>query len=161
MTLSGGEPLLQADFSLALLNALSGKIHRAVETSGYGASEVFERMIHACDFVFMDLKLYDRAAHRAYTGVSNERILTNARILKESGIPHRFRIPLIPGLTDTEENLRELARVAGDSEVELLSYNRLAPAKYPSVGRVFTDRIRGDQTPEAHLELFSNAILRR
>ena len=161
VTLSGGEPLLQADFSYALLRELSGKVHRAVETCGYAERETFDRIVGECELVFMDLKLRDREAHIRYTGVSNERILANAAALKASGIPHRFRIPLIPGITDTEENLRGLSEIAGDSPVELLSYNRLAPAKYKSVGRSYTDLIDGERETGADLSLFQNAILRK
>ena len=137
ITLSGGEPLLQWEFSLALLEAQEGKVHRTIETSGYGSREVFDRVIGQCDFVYMDLKLADPQLHRLHTGVDNGRILENARALQESGKAHCFRTPLIPGITDTRENLEALAAIAGSSPVELLPYNKLAPAKYPSVGRVF------------------------
>ncbi len=161
VTLSGGEPLLQAEFASALLSLLDGKTHRTIETSGYAERTVFEQVISRCDFVFMDLKLYDEEAHCRYTGVSNQKILENARALQRSGVPHKFRIPLIPDITDTEENLRALAMVAGDSEVELLSYNRLAPAKYASVGRKFTDQIDSNKPVSAPLGIFRHATLRQ
>ena len=134
ITLSGGEPLLQAEFSYALLRELSGKVHRAIETSGYAERETFDRVTGECEFVFMDLKLRDEAAHRQYTGVSNERILKNDAALKASGIPHRFRIPLIPGITDTEENLAAIGVLAGESEWEKLPFNALYGAKYEMLG---------------------------
>lgn len=161
VTISGGEPLMQSEFLLDLLNRLSGGCHRAIETSGFAAGDVFARVIAECDFVMMDLKLADSDAHRRYTGVTNEPILQNARRLQESGKPHLFRIPLIPGITDTEENLRALAGIAGESRVELLPYNRLAPAKYQSVGRTFTDRIDESRANEPDLSLFANATLRK
>lgn len=161
VTLSGGEPLLQAEFSRDLLRTLAGKAHRAIETSGYAPRSDFERVTAECDFVFMDLKLWDPEAHRTYTGVDNAAILANAEALKASGIPHRFRIPLIPGITDTHENLAALSEVVGESAVELLTYNRLASAKYKSVGRRFTDRIREDQAVNAELSLFRHATLRK
>ena len=137
VTLSGGEPLLQADFCLELLGHLRGKIHCAVETSGYADAEVFERLVEACDFVIMDLKIADGATHKTYTGVDNGGILQNAAYLKGCGKPHLFRTPLIPGITDTEENLAAIAAIVGDSPWEKLPYNHLAPAKYESVGRIF------------------------
>lgn len=161
VTLSGGEPLLQADFALELLSLLEGKLHRAIETSGYTPRMTFERVLDSCEFVYMDLKLADGEAHRRYTGVDNRQILETAQLLKRSGVPHRFRIPLIPAITDTEENLRALSAFIGEDEVELLSYNRLAPAKYESVGRRFTDQIDGDRALNAPLSLFHNAILRK
>lgn len=147
VTLSGGEPLLQADFCVALLSALEGQIHRTIETSGYADAETFARVTAHCDFVIMDLKLADDAAHRKYTGVRNESILRNARYLQESGKPHLFRTPLIPGITDTEENLAAIQALVGESDWEKLAYNHLAPAKYASVGREF---------PLASLDLTKN-----
>ena len=137
VTLSGGEPLLQADFCVELLSLLKGRVHTALETSGYADAEVFQRVVALCDFVYMDLKLADGGLHKQYTGVSNERILENAAWLKQSGIAHCFRTPLIPGITDTEENLRAIEEIVGESRWEQLAYNPLAGAKYASVGRTF------------------------
>ena len=161
VTLSGGEPLMQSDFSYALLRELSGKVHRAIETSGYAHKEVFLRVIGECDFVYMDLKLCDRDEHKKYTGVYNDRIIENALALKESGIPHKFRIPLVAGITDTAENLGGLSEIVGDSEVELLFYNILAPAKYRSVGREFSKTIDPERTINADLSLFRRATLKK
>lgn len=138
ITLSGGEPLLQAAFACELLDLLGGKVHRAIETSGYADPDVFRSVVSRCDFVFMDLKLADPEAHRKWTGVSNEKILANAAWLKQSGIPHTFRTPLIPGIVDTPENLAAIARIVGDDSWEQLPNNALAAAKYKSVGRVWT-----------------------
>ena len=137
ITLSGGEPLLQAEFCRELLSVLRGKVHTALETSGYAEHEVFRSVAELCDFVYMDLKLADEKAHREFTGVSNTPILRNAEWLKQSGIPHTFRTPLIPGITDTADNLEAIGAIVGDSPWEKLAYNPLAAAKYASVGRVF------------------------
>ena len=137
VTLSGGEPLLQWEFCEALLRRLRGQIHLAIETSGHAAPDIFARIVALCDFVYMDLKLSDSALHRRYTGVDNALILQNASHLKASGIPHTFRTPLIPGITDTPENLAAIAALVGDSPWEQLPYNALAPAKYPCVGRIY------------------------
>lgn len=160
VTLSGGEPLLQYEFAIELLCALEG-INRTIETSGYAAEKIFSDVIERCDFVYMDLKIADRDRHRKYTGVVNDSILKNAEILKKSGKPHTFRIPLIPGITDTADNLKGLSEIAGDSPVELLPYNRLAPAKYPSVGRVFTDLINPENQAEVDISIFRNAKMRK
>ena len=137
ITLSGGEPLLQAEFCRELLTVLRGQVHTALETSGYAEKETFRSVAELCDFVYMDLKLADEAAHRAFTGVSNVPILRNAEWLKQSGIPHTFRTPLIPGITDTAENLEAIGEIVGNSPWDKLAYNPLAPAKYASVGREF------------------------
>lgn len=132
ITLSGGEPMLQADFAIEVLKGIEG-VHRAVQTSGYTDGATFRRVIDNLEYVMMDLKIADPAKHKEYTGVDNASIIRNAEILKESGIPHLFRTPLIPGITDTAENLRAIAEIAGDSEVELLEYNAFAPSKYHMV----------------------------
>ncbi len=75
--------------------------------------------------------------HKTYTEVGNDRILQNAAYLKASGKPHTFRTPLIPSITDTEENLAAIRAFVGDDSWEQLPYNTLAPAKYASVGREY------------------------
>ena len=161
VTLSGGEPLLQADFCVELLSLLRPKIHCALETSGYSSSETFEGLISQCDFVYMDLKLADATKHREFTGVDNKDILKNAELLKKSDVPHKFRIPLIPGITDTRENLEALSEIIGNDSVELLSYNNLAGAKYPNVGRTFSSRIDVTKKNLPDMGLFPNGILKK
>ena len=159
VTLSGGEPLLQHEFAVELLRLLP--VHKAIETSGYATEQVFARVIAEVDFVMMDLKLIDPALHRRYCGVDNAPILRNFERLRQSGKPYLVRVPLIPNITDTDENLREIAALVGDSPVELLPYNRMAGAKYPSVGKTFTDLILQDVNREIDLGIFQNATLRR
>lgn len=105
ITFSGGEPLLQAEFLLEVLERLFG-VHCAIQTSGYAEENTFRRVLEKLDFIMMDLKLMDEEQHRRHTGVSNERILKNAEILLKSRGPCKIRVPLIPGVSDTEENLR-------------------------------------------------------
>jgi len=137
VTFSGGEPLMQAEFLLEVTAQLAD-VHCAIETSGYAAAETFERVMERMDYVMMDLKLMDDAMHRKYTGVSNERILQNARALIRSGKPCRLRIPLIPGVNDTVENLEAsaafIAGCGGHTRVELLPYHKTAGAKYEMIG---------------------------
>lgn len=137
ITLSGGEPLLQADFCVELLSILKGQVHTAIETSGYAKSEDFIKVIRFCDFVYMDIKLADAEVHKKYTGVDNKQILENAEYLKNSGIPHTFRTPLIPNITDTEENLSAIEKIVKGSAWEKLDNNPLAGAKYASVGKKY------------------------
>lgn len=159
VTLSGGEPLFQAEFAVELLEALA-PVNRAVETSGYASPAVFERVLERTDFMMMDLKLADAEEHKRLTGVDNAPILRNFRALKESGKPFFVRVPLIPGLTDTKENLTAISEIVGDAPVELLPYNRMAPAKYSSVGRVFTDLITRSENAPVDVGIFRNARLR-
>jgi len=137
ITVSGGEPLLQPDFVCELAQKLGG-VHKAIQTSGYAPPEVYKNVVCQFNYVLQDIKLADPLEHRKYTGVTNERILQNIRWLQNSGKDFVFRVPLIPGITDTEENLKGIAEIAGNSRVELLSYNPLAGAKYTMVGMEYT-----------------------
>lgn len=138
VTLSGGEVLYQPEFAAELLDRLGAYgIHRAIETAGYASAEIFQTIAARCDFVYCDLKLADDRLHRAYTGVSNAPILENIAWLRRSGIPYRLRTPLIPGYTDTEENLSAIRAMTTPGEVEYLAYNRLAGAKYRQLGRAY------------------------
>ena len=101
ITISGGEPLLQPTFVCELTEKL-GSVHKAIQTSGYATPELYREVIGHFDYVLQDIKLVDREAHIRYTGVSNENILRNVEWLKTSGKPFVFRVPLIPGITDTE-----------------------------------------------------------
>ena len=157
ITLSGGEPLYQPDFAVELLERLSG-MHRAIQTSGYASAQVFQQMLDHTDYVMMDVKLADPLLHQTYTGVDNKPILGNLKRLQESGKPHLLRTPLIPGITDTPENLAAIAKLAGDSPVELLSYNPFAGAKYAQVGMDFPLGEPGQANP-VELSLFQNVKL--
>ena len=161
VTLSGGEPLLQADFCAELLEELGNDIHKTLETCGYASPRDFTRIIHLCDFVIMDIKLMDDAAHRRLTGVSNTQILSNAKCLMESGVAHLFRTPLIPGITDTRENLQAIASFIGNEPIELLPYNDLAPAKYAAVGRTYCLEIDSAKKGTHDLSIFQNATFRK
>ena len=161
ITLSGGEPLFQSEFAYELLSLLRGQVHRSIETSGFASEEIFQKVASECDFIFMDIKLVDDELHRRYTGVSNEKILKNLTWLKSSGIPHLFRTPLIPKITDTNENLHAISNLIGTDRIELLPYNALAPAKYSGVGRRFTNLIDSDKSHSPDLSIFKNATLRK
>lgn len=137
VTFSGGEPLAQPGFLLETASRLAG-VHLCVETSGFAAEAVFRQAVDAMDYVIMDLKLADAELHRQYTGVDNGPILSNLRLLQRSGKPHLIRTPLIPGITDTAENLSAIEALLDGSPWETLPYNPLAGAKYPMVGLEFT-----------------------
>ena len=161
ITVSGGEPLMQHAFVTELLALLRGKVHRTLETSGFASEEVFRSVAAECDFIIMDIKLADDDEHKKYTGQSNALILKNASWLKSSKISHLFRTPLIPGITDTEENLTAISSIVGEDKLELLPYNTLAPAKYESVGRTFPSYINQTCAKLPDLKLFKNARIRK
>ena len=140
VTLSGGEPLAQAEFSLEILTACRARrIHTAVDTSGYGPTEVVEAFAQVTDLFLYDLKVMDSARHEAETGVANDQILANARLLDALGAHMWVRVPLIPGVNDDVENLAAIGRfVRGLSSVEavqVLPYHRAGGAKLERLGR--------------------------
>ena len=137
VTFSGGEVLLQPEFLLEMLEK-TASLHRAVETSGFGRTEDFRKMLEMTDLVYFDLKLMDPEKHREFTGVSNELILKHAKILMNSGKDYIFRVPFIKGVNTDEENLQALAEFLKQAKepprVEFLLYNKMAGAKYPLMG---------------------------
>ena len=132
-TFSGGEPLFQPDFLLALIDELNG-YNLCVETCGYAKPEVFKSVIDKLDFVIMDIKLADGELHKKYTRKDNALILENFGYLKSCGKPYIVRTPLIPDITDTAENLSAIEKIIGESPWEKLPYNALAGAKYKTLG---------------------------
>jgi pyruvate formate lyase activating enzyme len=127
---------MQSDFLLSLTEELHG-YHLCIESSGYCDEETFRKVVSRLDMVIMDIKLADRELHLKYTGVSNERILNNLKYLQECGVEHVIRTPLIPGVTDTHDNLSKTAALVGASTWEKLPYNPLAGAKYKSFGMTY------------------------
>lgn len=136
-TFSGGEPLAQPQFLLELIEELKD-FHLCIETSGFADSEIFKKVIEKLDLVIMDIKLADSDLHKKYTGVSNEQIIKNFEILKNSRKPYIIRTPLIPNITDTKENLSAIKELIGDSTWEKLPYNTMAGAKYKMLGIDYT-----------------------
>ena len=132
-TFSGGEPLMQAEFLFELCERLDG-FHLCIETSGYADAGTFRKAVGMLDFVIMDIKLADSDAHRRYTGMGNEKILENLGFLRSCGKPYLVRTPLIPGVTDTAENLAQIERVISGAAWEKLPYNAAAGAKYKMLG---------------------------
>lgn len=133
VTLSGGEPLMQTDFAVELLSLLPG-VHKAVETCGFSDAATFQRLAGAVDYVMLDIKLADEQAHIRHTLQSNGPILENLRWLRRSGKPFCIRTPLIPGITDTAENLSAIQALIGDAPWVRLPHNPLAGAKYGQLG---------------------------
>ncbi len=140
ITFSGGEPLSQADFVAEVIDSLNN-LHIVLDTCGYGSASDFKLLLSRSDLVFYDLKLIDRSLHLRYTGLDNDLILENLQYLSTSGVPFFIRVPLVPGVTDTDENLSGIARtlenLPGLIEVDLLPYNHAAGAKYVPAGMEF------------------------
>lgn len=162
VTFSGGEPLAQPAFLMECLQMLKGQLHRAVQTSGFAAEGVFQTMLQNTDYVLFDLKIMDEKDHLFHTGQSNATILKNFDLLVKSGVAFVARTPLIPGVTDTVENLSAIAKLLqsyGVDDIELLPYNPMAGSKYALAGKNFCPTYDPTVSPQTHLELFeSNGV---
>ncbi len=141
VTLSGGECTIYPDYLKSLLRRLkSNGIHVVLETSGYFAYDVFrQKVLPYIDLIYYDIKIANPTAHARYTGRSNKRIFENfRRLLREKKVDVLPRIPFIPGITSTRENLLAIVDFlceAGARSVCLLPYNPLGIDKYVSLGR--------------------------
>ena len=142
VTFSGGEPLAQPDFVRALLRACKEKgIHTALDTCGFAPWEVLDSIRETVDLFLYDLKMMDEARHRQFTGVSNGPILSNLQALSQRGHAIVIRIPLIPGINDDEENLRQTGAFAAALphllRVDILPYHSMSGDKYDRLGRTY------------------------
>jgi len=142
VTLSGGEPLAQPEFAIALLKLCKDAgINTALDTSGYARWETLKRVLEYVDLVLYDFKHMDPVEHKKCTGVSNDLILDNARkIHHELSITILVRVPIIPGYNDSVENIEATARFIAKEldksiKVHLLPYHRLGEVKYERLER--------------------------
>ncbi|MBT3275913.1 MAG: glycyl-radical enzyme activating protein [Spirochaetales bacterium] len=140
ITITGGEVTAQPKFAMEILTGCKGEgIHTAIETCGACAWETLEPIAELCDLIMYDIKLADSRDHERWTGAGNDNILENLCRLSAEKI--RIRVPLIPGITDTEANLTavgKLASASGITDVEHLPYNESSQAKYEWLGREIT-----------------------
>jgi len=153
VTFSGGEPLTQPDFLLAALKQCGElEIHRAVDTSGYVESGTLQAVARHTDLFLYDLKLVDPQKHRAHTGVDNHRILSNLRMLSESGAAIVVRIPLIPGVNDDSQSIalagEFIAGLPRRHAVDLLPFHPAASAKYAKLGLAYRGEHLAPLPPE-------------
>ena len=141
ITISGGEPLFQIDATLELSKKLKGKTNVALQTCGYGDSEKFKEIVKNLDLVLFDMKIMNKEKAKKFEGIDNSLIFKNLEILKDSNVKFIIRIPLIPGVIDTEENIKEIISYIKGSKnllrVELLPYNKYAGSKYALAGMKF------------------------
>ncbi len=144
VTFSGGEPLLQHEFLLELLNACKRiGIHTVVDTSGFADLKVMEKMSDFTDLFLYDIKLIDSELHKKYTGVSNEIIHQNLQFLLSKRKKVEIRIPIIPSITDSQENIELLKQfltaIPISVPITLLPYHKAAIHKYEQLNRVYFD----------------------
>lgn len=138
VTVSGGEPLLHTPFVKELFELCKNDdINTCIETSGYATQQNLLDVLPVTDYLLFDLKHMNPDIHMKYTGRSNDQILSNARLVAENGANVTFRIPLIPGVNDGDENIAQTAAfvksLPGEYPVQLMPYHRLGDSKYKAM----------------------------
>ena len=143
VTLCGGEPLMDPDYALELLRELGRRgFHRAVDTSLFVRPELIPEVVRECELFLVDLKTMDSEVHRKYTGVPNDLILSNIRLLSGLGARYFIRIPLIREVNADRGNLEAPARFLTSlptppEEVDLLPYHDIGKGKHERMWSVY------------------------
>ena len=143
ITLSGGEPLMHPDYALELLSELGRRgFHRAVDTTLYASPDDVLAVAAECELFLVDLKVMDSAVHQRFTGVPNDRILENLRLVSSLGKPFWSRIPLIEGVNASTENIAATADFLlsldrRPDEVDLLPYHDIGKGKHERMGTTY------------------------
>lgn len=140
VTFSGGEPMLQFDFLYRVLEECRRMdIRTAIDTCGHAPLEHFRAVEPLANLFLYDLKLIDPAQHKHFTRVDNTLILQNLEALLSRKAKIHIRIPLIPDITDTDENLMGIKNFlqshSGVERIDLLPYHDIARSKYVRLGR--------------------------
>jgi len=161
VTFSGGEPLLQRDFLLALLKSCRDQeIHTAVDTAGFASWATLDRVRQVTDLFLYDLKLLDDALHRQFTGVSNRLILDNLRNLAELGHQIFLRVAIIPGINDDDDQLHRLGEFAaslpGVKQLSILPYHHTAIDKYQRLHKEYAIAAIRPPANERMIEIAQN-----
>ena len=144
MTISGGEPFMQADFTIALLKeAKRRRINTAIETSGYTDWSILAQACEYLDTILFDIKCLDDQKHSEFTHVSNQMILNNFQKLCDHfpEINIVVRTPVIPGFNDSNESITAIVSYVKDKpnvRYEILPYHRLGQPKYEYLGREYS-----------------------
>jgi pyruvate formate lyase activating enzyme len=163
VTFSGGEPLTQPDFLKAVIEGCQKLgIHAAIETCGFFSWESAEDTVRRADFVLFDIKHMHDKTHKEITGVANKRILENAKKIAQLDIPMVIRIPVIPSINDSKENIKATAKFVRDDlpgalGVEMLPYHKLGLSKYAALGLDY--QLHHIKPPDdAHIEMLRDLI---
>ncbi len=147
VTLSGGEPLLQAEYAEEILRLCRLKnIHTAIQTSGYGERSDFDLLLPYLDLIIFDIKHFDPAEHLKLTGIDNKKILDNLAYLdaklESNEAKLVIQVPLIPGYNDSDSHLKKIFALARELRsakgISLLPYHRFGMAKYARLGRDYS-----------------------
>jgi len=139
ITISGGEPTMQLDFTLELLKRSKEiGVHTAIDTSGYIDRDKFKRLLPYLDLVLLDIKALDDNQHKDLTGVSSKKCFDLLRLLEEEEQPYWVRQVIVPGINDDLEQVKKLANFLKDKKylekIELLPYHNLGEHKWKNLG---------------------------
>lgn len=139
LTISGGEPMAQFEFTKELLMMAKQKgIHTALDTCGYGEQEHYKEILDYADLFLFDYKFTDEQLHKKYTGVTNKDIIANLEFLYNAGASIILRCPLIPGINDSDEHLegiKKLIQIYPELlAVEIMPYHNMGKDKASRVG---------------------------
>ncbi|MDM8311492.1 MULTISPECIES: glycyl-radical enzyme activating protein [Clostridium] len=137
VTLSGGEVLMHHTFAEELLIELkNNRIHTALETTGYASSDVFQKVVNHADLLLFDIKHYNSAKHKKFTGVPNETIIENMKWAVSNGIEVIARIPVIPNANNSlndASNFCKLLKEIGIKKINLLPFHQFGQKKYENL----------------------------
>ena len=140
ITLSGGEPLFQFDFVIALLKkSKESNLHTAIETCGFANREQVREIAKYVDLFLFDFKEFDAKLHKSYTGVDNSIILENLSLISELKKKIVLRCPIINGYNDREEHYKKISELANlyesISQIEIIPYHSFGESKYTALGK--------------------------
>jgi len=163
LSISGGEPLAQIDFTIALLTAAGEEgIHRCVETCGFASWARLAPLVPLVDLFLFDFKEIDPQRHAEFTGQSNEIVLKNLRALHNAGARIQIQCPIVPGFNDREDHIDGIAALALSmpnlAGVQLLPYHPLGKSKLERFGLHPASNLPHEPLPKARLELWINRL---
>lgn len=142
VTISGGEPLYQPEFTTEILRRCKeNNIHTAIETSGFAGESTIRKVLKYCDLVLFDIKETDEEKHLEYTGIPLATVLQNLKLLNELKIPFIIRLPIIPGFNDRNEHFLQVKEMTKGLSffrgIEIMPYHKLGEYKYQQLGREY------------------------
>jgi glycyl-radical enzyme activating protein len=152
LTISGGDPLFQPEFTLDLLKkAKTLNINTCIETSAFVSREVLESLLPWVDYFYIDYKITGEEEHKLFTGVSSKQVLENIDFLYRNNTYVVLRCAIIPGINDNDAHFKAIAEMSKKykavRQVHILPYHRYGESKYRQIGI---------KVPELHTEPVSD-----
>ena len=158
VTLCGGEPLMHPDSLLEILEELGHRgFHRTVDTTLFSSSNVIKDVAGNCELFLVDIKHMDSAIHKKFTGVPNEKIIANIRMISDMGCDFFIRIPLIDGVNSDKDNIEATAQFLASlnwkrKEVNILPYHDIGKGKHEKLGTTYNSEGINMSTPSKEVQ---------